>query len=91
MASPLGLEQGPVGDRLVGAEGMEGGDVAAAESGTLEVHGQLMGRRGRRLRGRGVESVDPILDAAQARFFARAVADQATIGLMDVGHKVPGQ
>ena len=70
-----------VRDRLEGAKGVEGGDAEASESGTLEVHwGCLWVLRNKFGGIVGVESVDTIMDAAQTRFFARAVVDPTAIG-----------
>ena len=59
---------------------MEGGDAEAAEPGLRTCTGAAYGSSGEKVeRIARVESVDTIMDAAQTRFFARAVADPAAI------------
>ena len=68
-------------DRMEGAKRLEGGDAKLQNQALRKCTGAAYGSSGEKVeRIAGVESVDTILDGAQTRFFARAVADPSAIG-----------
>ena len=65
---------------MEGADGVESGNAEAAEPGTLDEGSLWRLVRENAERIAGVELIDTIMEAAQTRFFERAVADPAAIG-----------